>query len=142
LLRPPGEGLEQLSRLADWTRPAERDTALMNLKVRQQFMSDMERLGKIATDDSCIYSEFPALVSIRARKVSYASPWNSLDSVREEDLLCPYYYLVPDALPGVGASEINQFSNRHLLLFKSKAPYDASGAMDLGVFYFLFPPDF
>ena len=141
LLDPPGAELNHLSRLASWTRSDDRETGRMNLRVRQQFLNDMEHIKEIAKPEFCIHSELPAMVSIRTLKVSYASRWNSLENVRPEDLNCRYYYLIPDALPGVSGADVERFADIHQELFRSLAPYDASGQTILGAFFFLFPPE-
>ncbi len=141
LLDPPGAELNHLSRLASWTRSDDRETGRMNLRVRQQFLNDMEHIKEIAKPEFCIHSELPAMVSIRTLKVSYASRWNSLENVRPEGLNCRYYYLIPDALQGVSGADVERFADIHQELFRSQAPYDASGETILGAFFFLFPPE-
>ncbi len=139
LLDPPGTELNYLSRHSSWTRPDDRDEALINLKVRKQFLDDMEQIKAVDTGGFCVHSELPALVSVQARKVAYASPWNSLENISPAGLNCRYYYLVPPAFQGVSGVEVDRFTAMHQELFRSFAPYDESGETILGVFLFLFP---
>lgn len=135
LTHPPGEGLDDLSRLADWTRPADRDTALMNIKVRRQLLDDAAQVERLSGNLQCVYSELPALVSIRGKRIAFASPWNTLEDFARDNRRCRFYYLVPGALPGADAAAVQQFSETHEELFRSTAPWDDSGQSALGVFY-------
>ncbi|MBT8061656.1 MAG: hypothetical protein KJO85_03170 [Gammaproteobacteria bacterium] len=132
---PPGDGLDDLSRLADWTRPEDRQTALMNLRVRRALLDDADKISGLTGNMQCIYSELPALVSIRSKRISFASPWNSLEDFAPDSRACRYYYLVPGALPGADAQAVQQFSDHYQELFRSSAPWDETGELALGVFY-------
>jgi hypothetical protein len=135
LLHPPGEGLDYMARMSPWTRTESRDDALMTLRASHQLLEDVRRIPDEAADSGCVYSEYPALVSIQSGRVAFASPWNTLQQLSATSLGCPYYYLVPDALPGVTKADIEALSAAHQELFRSSAPYDPSGQAVLGVFY-------
>jgi hypothetical protein len=135
LLHPPGEGLDYMARMSPWTRTESRDDALMTLRASHQLLEDVRRIPDEAADSGCVYSEYPALVSIQSGRVAFASPWNTLQQLGATSLACPYYYLVPDALPGVTKPDIEALSAAHQELFRSSAPYDPSGQAVLGVFY-------
>lgn len=135
LTHPPGEGLDHLSRLADWTRPPDRETALINVQVRSQLLEDAVRIERLSGNMQCVYSELPALVSIRGKRIAFASPWNTLDEYARDRRKCRFYYLVPGALPGADAPAVQRFSREHEELFRSAAPWDVSGNSALGIFY-------
>jgi hypothetical protein len=86
-----------------------------------------------------VYSELSALVTAQARRSSLASPWNSLDRVEMMQIHCPYYYLIPAALPDTESSDVDRFGTAHEEIFRSMAPYDPDGKQILGVFFRLRP---
>ena len=141
LLDPPGAEINYLSRISNWTQSEDRETGQMQLLVRKQFLEDMQKIKDVAREGSCVHSELPALVSIQARLVAYASPWNTLENIRPIDLSCRYYYLIPTALPGISPADAEHFAAKHHEVFRSVAPYDESGETILGMFLLLFPPE-
>jgi hypothetical protein len=141
IIDPPAPELNYLSRSAAWTTEADRTDAMMSLRVRHQLLEDMKHIEEISPVDQCIHSELSAMVSITARRVSYASRWNSLDNVRPDSLLCRFYYVIPTALPGVSNEDFERFAGQHQELFRSYAPYDDSGETVLGGFFRLLPEE-
>jgi hypothetical protein len=139
LLDPPGDELNELSRLTAWTRAEDRDSGLAALKVWQQLLKDTAQIKDIVDNKFCIHSELPALVSIQAEIASFASSWNSLDEVTPETIKCGYYYMIPSALPGLTTEDVDRFSAIHQEIFRSPAPYDESGETVLGALFILFP---
>lgn len=62
---------------------------------------------------------------------------NELDSAQ---IQCPYYYMIPSALPGTTTADVDRFGAVHKELFRSLAPHDPEGKQLLGVFFVLQPP--
>jgi hypothetical protein len=94
----------------------------------------MERISGALEDRYCIYSELPAVVSIQARRIAYASTWASLDDIYWEPLVCPYYYLVTDAVGGLSDADLERFVSDHREIFRSAAPFDPDRSRPLAVF--------
>jgi hypothetical protein len=131
---PPGE-LAELSRMPEWTRSSDRKMGMEVLQARQQFLDDMKKIATLTDNKVCIYSELSTLVTAQALRVSLASPWNSLEEVKSTQVQCPYYYLIPPALPGTENAVVDRFGATHEELFRSLAPYDPEGKQLLGVFF-------
>jgi hypothetical protein len=139
LIAPPSGELTELSRMPEWTRSDDRKTGLEILQTRRQFLDDMQQISALTADNVCVYSELSALVTAQARRSSLASPWNSLDRVEMMQIHCPYYYLIPAALPDTESSDVDRFGTAHEEIFRSMAPYDPDGKQILGVFFRLRP---
>jgi len=139
LIAPPSGELAELSRMPEWTRSGDRKTGLEILQARRQFLDDMQQISALTADNVCVYSELSALVTAQAKRSSLASPWNGLDRVELMQIRCPYYYLIPPALPGTESADVDRFGVVHEELFRSMAPYDPDGKQILGVFFRLQP---
>ena len=135
LLNPPAGELFQLSRMHEWSRSSTREEGMKKLKVRQQFLMDLQRVDDLVDTKDCIYSEISGLVAIQTRQVSYAPPWSSLNQVGLRKVECKYYYMLPQSLSGTSTDDVNQFSAIHEELFRSLAPDDPEGKLLLGVFF-------
>ena len=133
ILNGPGGELASFTRSADWTRPEDRATALVNAQVRQRLIEDAREIGELTQSRDCIYSELPAVVSFHGRRVAFGSPWPELDVDQAASGHCRYYYLVPGAMRGAEEAGLQSFGEVHAELFRSTAPWDPSAS--LGVFY-------
>ena len=136
---PPGE-LYDLSRMPEWTRSSDRQMGISILQTRKQFLNDMRQISGIADNGFCIYSELSMMVTAQTQRVSLASPWKTLDELDLSQIQCPYYYMIPSALPGTTTADVDSFGADHKELFRSLAPYDPKGKQLLGVFFILQPP--
>lgn len=137
LLNPPNAEFYDLSRMMEWTRSEDRESGLIALKTRRQFLVDMERINNLTGDKYCIYSEFSMMVSTHTQRVAIASPWEALREVDSLQLKCPYYYSVPSTLPNTTDADLVNFGKNHKELFRSMTPFGPNGEQVLGVFYVL-----
>jgi len=139
LRNPPGGELFELSRMPEWTRSSNRKIGTEILQARRQFLNDMEQISEITDNSHCIYSELPSLVTAQTQRVALVSPWKTLDELDFSNIQCPYYYLIPQALPGSDTDKVDRFSTFHRELFRSLAPYDPNGKLLMGAFFELQP---
>ena len=140
LVNPPPSELYELSRMREWTRSSDRQMGVGILQTRRQFLHDMRQIAGMTDNGACIYSELSMMVTAQTQRVALASPWRTLDELDSAQIQCPYYYMIPSALPGTTTADVDRFSAVHKELFRSLAPYDPEGKQLLGVFFVLQPP--
>lgn len=140
LSNPPGDGLDYLARMPDWARAEDREGARKKLRLLDQLLVDIDRIATATASsrDECIYSEFPALVSINARRASFDPPWISLEQVASHRYSCAYYYMLPGQVANSGPDMQARLGDMHEELFRSAAPWNPEST--LGVFYRLSRP--
>lgn len=136
---PPQAPLQSLSRMYEWTRAEDPALARDALEFRHGLLSDMQRIEAETPPNACIYSEYPVLVAVQARRASVAAPWNRLADLPNHQLLCEFYYLVPLALPQTSPEDLERTANRHQELFRSANPLDPSSPDPPGILYRLRP---
>jgi len=136
---PPGE-LHDLSRMREWTRSSDRQMGVGILQTRRQFLHDMRQIAGMTDNGVCIYSELSMMVTAQTLRVSLVSPWRTLDELDSAQIQCPYYYMIPSALPGTTTADVDRVGAVHKELFRSLAPHNPEGKQLLGVFFVLQPP--
>jgi len=135
LISPPEGELSELSRMPEWTRSSNRQLGVEILQTRHQFLVDMKQIAEISDSNSCIYSELPSLVTAQTHRVAISSPWGALNELSFSQIQCPYYYMIPSALPDTHTPQVESFGIVHDELFRSRAPYNPNGEQLLGVFF-------
>lgn len=136
IVHPPGNGLNYLVRLPEWTRKEDRNTALTELRIFDTLLSDTGRVADLtsSTPFECIYSELPALLSIHTKRAVFSTSWQTLSELVPAEYQCLYYYHVPRLVPDSTAKLRSIIDGYHLVLFQTMDPQDLLG-QPVAVFY-------
>ncbi len=134
LVHPPPAELFSLSRTREWTRAADRDKAIVTLTLMNQLLQDTRKISQTLSDDACIYSELPALVSVHTLRASYSPDWESDKDIDLARLRCSYYYLLPSRWSNRDGLQLESFVSTHREIFRSFSPDKNADYPVLGVF--------
>ena len=135
VIESPGPPLQTLSRMHEWTRAENPELGTEALQFRHGLLLDMRQVEAETPANACVYSEYPALVAVQAKRASLASPWQRLSELTNHPLHCGFYYLVPLALPQTTAEDIERIGEQHDVLFGPPNPQAPSSEKPVGVLF-------
>lgn len=135
LLNPPPQELHSLSRMPEWTRLASREQAEMSIRVTRRMLADMHRIKQMVSEDVCVYSDWPSVVSIQTLRTSYSPDWELGESTAGHNFKCPYYYVVPGTWSNTEPGALEKFTGIHREIFRSISPAKAPKYPVIGIFF-------
>ncbi len=118
-----------------WIAGQDTVDAIDTAAARDRLIRDMRVIEEMTAEGSCVYTEFPPLVRLFAKRPALAPPWDRPAERYRFPLTCRYYYMIPPMLSGYGTSTglPPDIPGRSTLMYLSNSPRDRTGREKLGV---------
>ncbi len=118
-----------------WITGQDTAHAINTAAARDGLIRDMRVIEEMTEENSCVYTEFPPLVRLFAKRAALTPPWDNPGERYGFPLACRYYYMIPPMLSGYDARTglPPDIPGRSKILHLSNSPRDRTGREKLGV---------